>query len=65
MLREDNVKDDHGYGAVTEQRASASHVAAAKYLDTNSRLPGVAGDANDAVSAHTQGRMSEAPRLVR
>ena len=55
MLWEDTVKDNNGYTAVfAEQCASASQMAAAKFLDTISSVPGMTGDANDAVSACTQ-----------
>ena len=43
----------------------ASQMAAVRFLDTNFKLPGTAGEAQDAVSAHTQVHMSEAPRLLR
>ena len=44
VLRGDNVKGDSGYNAVfTKQGASASQVAVAKFLDTMSRLRGMAG----------------------
>ena len=62
-LRGDNVKDDGGYKAVfTEKGASASQVAAIRYLATISSLPGMDEQANDAVSAHTQVHLSDAPR---
>ena len=62
VLRGDNVKDDNGYRSVlTDQGASASQLAAAKFQDTNSRLLGVTEEATDAASAHTQVRLSEAP----
>ena len=52
---EDNAKDDGGHKAVfMEQGVSASPVAAARSLDTISKLPGMAGEVNDAVSARTQ-----------
>ena len=52
---EDNVKDEEGYRAVfTEQGASASEMAAAKFLDTISKLLGMAGETSDAISACTQ-----------
>ena len=39
VLWENNVKDEEGYGAIfTEQGASASQVAATKFLDTISKL---------------------------
>ena len=66
VLREDNVKDEEGYWAVfTEQGAPASQMAATKFLDTISKLPVMAGAASDAVSAYTQVKMTEAPRLLR
>ena len=66
VLRRDNVKDDDEYKAVfPEQGASVRQVAAARFLDTISRLPGFAGENNDAVSACTQEHLSEAPRLRR
>ena len=65
VLRGDNVKDDTGgYAVFAEEGASASHVTAVKVLDTISRLPGMSGEANDAVSAYTQVEMSDASRLL-
>ena len=65
MFWADNVKDDSGYRVVfTEQRASTLHMAAAKFLDTISKLLGMAGEANDA-EAYTQVHLSDAPRLLR
>ena len=62
----DNVLDEEGYTAVfTEQGASASQTAEAKYLDTISKLLGIAGETHDAVSANNQVEMTEAPRLSR
>ena len=47
-------EDDHGFQTMfTEQGASASHVAAARSVDSFSRSAGMAREANDAVSAHT------------
>ena len=66
VLQWANVSDGTGYKAVfAEQGASASQVAAAIFLDTKTRLLGMAGEANDAVSAYTQVHLSEAPRLLR
>ena len=48
-----------------KQGASASRMAAAKILDTISKLPGTAGETSDAISAYTQVKMTEAPRLLR
>ena len=48
----DNVKEDSGERAVfSEQEAPTSRLTAATFLATMSRLPGMAGAANDAVSA--------------
>ena len=45
------VKDDSGaYAVFTEQGSSASQMTAAKVMDIISRLPGCAGQADDAVS---------------
>ena len=49
----------------TEQGASASQMAAAIFLDTISKLLGVAGETSDAISAYTQVKMTGAPRLLR
>ena len=47
----------YGFQAVfTERGSSPSPVAAARILDTISRLPGMAGESNDAVSDYTQVR---------
>ena len=66
VLRGDIVKDDFGSHAVfTEQGSSASQMTAAKVMGIISRLPGCAGQAADAVSAHTQGKMEDAPKLLK
>ena len=53
--------DDCGHGAVfAEQGASASQMAAAKFLDTISKFLGVTGEASGAVSAFTQVKMGDA-----
>ena len=60
------VIDDSGSCAVfTEQGSSASQMAAAKVIDIISRLPGCAGQAADAVSAGTQVKMEDAPKLLK
>ena len=52
VFRGDQVKYETGYCAVfTEQGASASQMAAAKFLDTIARMPGMKGQAADAVKA--------------
>ena len=66
VFRGDIVKDDSGsYAVFTEQGSSASQMTAGKVMDIISRLPGCAGQAADAVSAHTQVRMEDAPKLVK
>ena len=66
VLRGDIVKDDSGsYAVFTEQGSSASQMAAAKVMDIISRLPGCAGQAADAVSAKTQVKVEDAPKLLK
>ena len=66
VLRGDTVKDDSGSCAVfTEQGSSASQMTASKVMDITSRLPGCLAQAADAVSACTQGRMKDAPSLLK
>ena len=60
------MKDDSGsYAVFTEQGSSASQMRAAKVMDIISRLPGCAGQAADAVSACTQVKMEDAPKLLK
>ena len=64
VLRGDVVTDDYGSFAVfTEQCSSASQIPSAKNLDVVDKLPGCAGQASDAVSAHTQVKMEDPPTL--
>ena len=64
-LRGDIVKDDSGsYAVFTEQGSSASQMTAATVMEIISRLPGCAGQAADAVSAYTQVKMEDAPKLL-
>ena len=66
VLRGDIVKYDSGsHAAFTEQGSSASQMTAAKVMDIMSRLPGCAGQAADAVSADTQVKMEDAPKLLK
>ena len=66
VLRGDSVKDDSGSHAVfTEQGSSASQMTAAKIMDIISRLPGCDGQAADAISAYTQVKMEDAPKLLK
>ena len=49
------MKDEEGFYAVfSEQGTSASHMAAAKFLDAIARFPGCHGEEADACSAYTQ-----------
>ena len=65
VLRGDIVKDDSGsYAVFTEQGSSASQMTA-KVRDIISRLLGCAGQAADAVSAYTQVKMEDAPKLLK
>ena len=50
---------------ITEQGSSASQMTAAKVMDVISRLPGCAGQAADPVSAYTQVKMTDAPKLLK
>ena len=66
VLRRDMVKDASGsYALFTEQGSSASQMTAAKVMDIISGLPGCAGQAADAVSAKTQVKMEDAPKLLK
>ena len=65
VLRGDIVKDDSGsYAVFTEQGSSASQMTAAKVMDIISGLPGCSQQAADAVSAYTQVKMEDAPKLL-
>ena len=66
VLRGDIVREDSGsYAVVTEQGSSASQMTAARVMDITSRLLGCAGQAADAVSASTQVKMEDAPKLLK
>ena len=66
VLRGDVVKDDSGsYAVFTEQGSSASQMTAAKVMDIISRLPGCSGQAADAISAKTQVKMEDVPKLLK
>ena len=63
MLRGDS--DDSGaYAVFTEQGSSAPQVTAAKVMDLIARFPDCDGQAADAVSAYTQVKLQDAPRLL-
>ena len=60
------MKDDSGcYAVFTEKGSSASQMTAATVMDIISRLPRCAGQAADAVSAYTQVKMEDAPKLLK
>ena len=66
VLRGDIVRDNSGpYAVFTEQDSSASQMTAAKVMDIISRLPVRAGQAADAVSAKTKGKMEDAHKLLK
>ena len=66
VLRGDIVKDDSGsYAVFTEQGSSATQMTAAKVMDIISSLPGCPGQSADAVSAYTQVKMEDAPKLLK
>ena len=48
-----------------EQGSLASQMTAAKVMDVIARLPGCAGQATDAISAYTQVKMKDAPKLLK
>ena len=65
VLQGDIVKDASGsYAVFTEQGSLASQMTAAKVMDVISRLPRCAQQA-DAVSAYTQVKMEDAPKLLK
>ena len=57
--------DSDSYAAFTEQGSSASPLTAAEVVDVIARLPECAGQAADAVSADTQVKMDDAPKLLK
>ena len=66
MLRGDIVKDDSGaYAAFTEQGSSASQMTAATVMDVIARLPDCDEQGADAMSAYTQVKLEDAPRLLK
>ena len=65
VLRGGVVKDDSGaYAVFTEQGSSASKMTAAKVIDVIARVLDCDGQAADAVSAHTQVKLEDSPRLL-
>ena len=66
VLRGDIEKDDSGsYAVFIEKGSSAFQMTAAKVMDIISRLTGCAGQAADAVSAYTQVKMEDDPKLLK
>ena len=65
VLRGDIVKDDSGSHVFTEQGSSASQMTATKVMDVIERPPGCPGQAADAVSAFSQLKLEDAPRLLK
>ena len=60
------MKDDSGsYAVFIEQGSSASQMTAAKLIDIVSRFPGCAAKAADAVSAYTDVKIEDAPKLLK
>ena len=65
VFRCDIVKDETGqFPVFTEQGASASHMAAAKFMDAIARMPGNHGEDSDAIGAYTQVALKEAAKLL-
>ena len=65
VFRGDIVKTQDGqYAVFTEQGASASHMAAAKFMDAISRAPGSSGEDSDAVVAYTQVTLADAAKIL-
>ena len=66
VLQGDVVKDVSASHAVfTEQGSSASQMTAAEVMDIISKLRGCAGQAADAVSSFSQGKMEDAPKFLK
>ena len=60
------MRDDSGsYAVFAEQGSSASQMTAAKVMDVKARVPDCARQAADAVSAYTQVKMNDAPKLMK
>ena len=54
-----------GYQDAQDKQLTQYLLTAAKVMDIISSLPGCAGQAADAVSAYTQGKMEDAPKLLK
>ena len=65
VFRGDEVKDETGaYADFTEQAPSTSSIAAAKFLDTISRLSGNDGEDTDSKKAYIQIDLSDMLKLL-
>ena len=65
VFRGDQVRDETGFYAVfTEQSASASHLAAIKFMDYIGRVDGNASQDSDAVKAYTQVELDSLVELL-
>ena len=65
VFRGDQVRDETGFYAVfTEQSASASHMAAIKFMDFIGRVDGNASQDSDAVKAYTQVKLDSLEELL-
>ena len=61
-----SLEDNSGaYTVFTEQGSSASQMTTAKIIDVIARLPGCDGQEADAVSANSQVKLEDAPRLLK
>ena len=65
FLEAQKEKQRRLWSRCTEQGSSVSQMTAATVMDVIARLPGCAGQPADAVSAYTQVKMEEAPKLLR
>ena len=66
LLRGDIEKVDSGaYAVFTEQGSSASQMTAAKIMEVVARLLNCDGQVADAVSAYTQVKLEDSPRLLK
>jgi hypothetical protein len=65
VFRGDQVKGETGFYAVfSEQGTSASHLAAAKFLDAIARMPGNDGEDSDAIGAYHQVALEDLAALL-
>ena len=62
--RWDQVRDETGFYAFSEQSASASHMAAVKFMDLIGRFPGNASEDSEAIKAYAQVTLSSIEELI-